>query len=71
MNHRAASPGDDELVSLPTVAKDWLHCSLSQVHRFRRDVTRPLPVKRLGPALLRVHVGQLRAWIQQTPEQGV
>lgn len=63
-------PGDDELVSLPTVAKQWLHVSLQTVHRHIRS-DRPLPIRRLGPSTFRVRVGDLREWIRQTPQVGV
>ena len=59
---------DDELLKFETVGR-WLDCSRSQVYRLIRQDKRPLPVRRMG-AVMRVRVGDLRAWVRDTPVIG-
>ena len=67
--HRATAPrDDDELLKLPEVGR-WLGVSTGTVYRLVRS-DRPLPVRRLG-SVMRVRVGDLRAWVRQTPQVGV
>jgi hypothetical protein len=67
---------DDFLLTYEEVA-DWLGVSPTQVGNLVRGVggkrgqyAAPLPVRRIGWKQ-RVRVGDLRAWIRQTPQAGV
>jgi hypothetical protein len=59
---------DDFLLKYEDVA-DWLQVSPKKVDELTKG-ERPLPIRRIGWQP-RVRVGDLRAWIRQTPQAGV